>query len=467
MDILVLLSDGFHNLGDVFALVIGLWASKKARSSKSAEFSYGFARTELLGALVNGCFLLSLAFYVFLEAIPRFLPIELLYPGGGERCVTDAPQPWFIIGGATGLGINILGAIVFFVTGKGHSHAGHSHGHDDGHHAAQSINAAEDEDEDDHHGHDHAHGHDDKKKKKKKEHKDHGHDHEHGHDEKKKKKKEHKDKDHGHDHDHDHEHDHDHGHGHEDKDGEKGKKEEGEEEGHDHREHDHGHGHHEGHEHEHGHKKKKKDKKHKKKEDHHEGHEHSHEDHPHHHEDHNLYAIFLHFVGDALSSCFVLTTALLSNFFPYEQNKWVRYVDPAASLIVVIIILWTTVPMVRSVLKILLQKVPAGINPDKVTYALRRIDGVISVHDLHIWELISGLNLASVHLDVRNGVDFNEVLKRVRRVFHKNRIHSVTVQPEFVDPDHPGRAHCEDMCVSECLETWCCEPELVEGNEMF
>jgi cation diffusion facilitator family transporter len=70
--ILVLLSDGFHNLSDVVALGIALWASKKAKQSKSMQYSYGFARTELLGALVNGCFLLSLAFYVLLEAIPRY-----------------------------------------------------------------------------------------------------------------------------------------------------------------------------------------------------------------------------------------------------------------------------------------------------------------------------------------------------------------------------------------------------------
>lgn len=71
MHVLVLLSDGFHNLSDVVALGIALWASKKSRKSKTLEYSYGYARTELLGALVNGCFLLSLSLYIFLEAIPR------------------------------------------------------------------------------------------------------------------------------------------------------------------------------------------------------------------------------------------------------------------------------------------------------------------------------------------------------------------------------------------------------------
>ena len=68
------------------------------------------------------------------------------------------------------------------------------------------------------------------------------------------------------------------------------------------------------------------------------------------HEDANLRAIFLHFLGDAISSLFVLGTALLNHFYPSEGagKGWVEYVDPAASLIVVIIILWTTVPLVSS-----------------------------------------------------------------------------------------------------------------------
>ncbi len=92
--VLVLLSDGFHNLSDVVALAIGLWASRKSRAAKSMQYSYGFARTELLGALVNGCFLLSLGFYVLLEAIPKFIR-----PDPPDETV----QLYFIIGAAVGL----------------------------------------------------------------------------------------------------------------------------------------------------------------------------------------------------------------------------------------------------------------------------------------------------------------------------------------------------------------------------
>ena len=432
--ILVMLSDGFHNLSDVVALGIGLWASKKSRQAKSMQYSYGFARTELLGALVNGCFLLSLALYVMLEAIPKFIRPEM--PEEGISF-------YFIIGAGVGLGLNVTGAIVFFITGRGHSHAGHSHEHGGGGHEEKAPK---------------------KKKVDKKKNKKRG-----GRDENANRKElipvsDDKwsetepllltDDDEGAAHSHDHEHgskhetahDHDHGHGH--SDASKGKQEL-----------DSGHSHAHG-----GHDESEEGE--------HAGHSHGGHDAGNAHADHNLHAIFLHFLGDALSSVFVLVTALLWYFFPMDSaacpvwsikchNSWVAFIDPATSLIVVIIILTTTIPLVKSVLSILLQKVPKGIDSDRISQDLAQLEDVAGVHDLHIWELVSGLNLASVHLDCRgNGANFNDTLTLVRKVFHENKVHSVTVQPEFVGDDHPGRNHCDTMCVDDCVETWCCEPEI-------
>jgi cation diffusion facilitator family transporter len=70
---LTLLSDGFHNLSDVVSLYIAYWAQNAAQRDQSDEMSYGWARTEILGGLSNGCFLLSLCLYVALEAIPKLI----------------------------------------------------------------------------------------------------------------------------------------------------------------------------------------------------------------------------------------------------------------------------------------------------------------------------------------------------------------------------------------------------------
>ncbi len=96
---LVLLSDGFHNLSDFMALAIGLWAANASRKQKTAEYSYGWARTELLGALVNSVFLLSLSLYILLEAVPRFIIPEAIDPHGFI----------FIIFSAVGVSLNIIG----------------------------------------------------------------------------------------------------------------------------------------------------------------------------------------------------------------------------------------------------------------------------------------------------------------------------------------------------------------------
>lgn len=130
--------------------------------------SYGWARTEILGALTNGVFLLSLCLYTTLEAIP-----ELFEP-------SEEPSGlYFIVIAAIGLGLNTLGTVVFAITGQahGHSHAGGGgHGHSHGGHGHS-------------HGDSHGHSHDEKQELLEHSSDDHGHGHGHGHGEKKKKKR--------------------------------------------------------------------------------------------------------------------------------------------------------------------------------------------------------------------------------------------------------------------------------------
>jgi len=108
--------------------------------------SYGWVRSELLGALTNGCFLLSLCLYVVLECIPKLITPEAIE--GGYL---------FIAVAASGLGVNTIGTIVFCLTGTGHSHShGHSHsggsgGHDHDHGHSHTSN-----EKSSHHGHSHS-----------------------------------------------------------------------------------------------------------------------------------------------------------------------------------------------------------------------------------------------------------------------------------------------------------------------
>jgi len=121
LESLVLLSDGFHNLSDVISLYIAFWARKATKRDSTDAMSYGWARSEILGGLTNGCFLLSLVLYVILESITKFIRPKEIESG-----------ILFIVISGTGLAINTIGTIVFSITGveHGHSHAHGGHGHE-------------------------------------------------------------------------------------------------------------------------------------------------------------------------------------------------------------------------------------------------------------------------------------------------------------------------------------------------
>jgi len=400
IDSLTLLSDGFHNLSDVVSLYIAYWAQDAAKRDLSDSMSYGWGRTEILGGLTNGCFLLSLCLYVGLEAVPKLIRPEPLDAG-----------LVFIIIAAAGLVVNTLGTIVFASAGISHAHShshGHAHGHDDGHSHGkkampedkQALLSPVNGDEGHHHNHDHDHNHNhDHGHDHKLDIEDHQHEHEHKHKEKKKEKK-HKDKD-----------GHEHSHAHKDKEDKKDRKD-------------------------------KKDKK-KKKNGMFSGF------------DLNLWAVFIHYLGDAVSSVFVLATGILLHF--YKGAVWTRYIDPVSSLLIVCLIVGTTIPLVKRCSMILLQGVPPEIDMDDLRNQIANLDYIVSIHDLHIWQLVDGMIIASVHLMVEDGCDLGDVLYHVKKIFHDNGIHSSAIQPEYVKLTSSQEAFCVQNCVVDCEEDWCCK----------
>ncbi|KAF5888273.1 zinc transporter 1-like isoform X1, partial [Clarias magur] len=110
---LAMLSDSFHMLSDVMALIVALVAVRFAERTQSTnKNTFGWIRAEVMGALVNAVFLTALCFTIVLEAIERFTePHEI-------------ENPIVVIAvGAAGLVVNLLGLCLF----HGHAHS-HSHG---------------------------------------------------------------------------------------------------------------------------------------------------------------------------------------------------------------------------------------------------------------------------------------------------------------------------------------------------
>ncbi|XP_077516817.1 uncharacterized protein LOC144127783 isoform X12 [Amblyomma americanum] len=93
---------------------------------------------------------------------------------------------------------------------------------------------------------------------------------------------------------------------------------------------------------------------------------------------------------------------------------------------------WTRPSVVDSAL-ILLQTVPTHIQIDSLQRKLlQEVEGVLAVHEFHVWQLAGERIIASAHIRCKNLQDYMQIAERVKEFFHNEGIHSTTIQPEFV-----------------------------------
>ncbi|KAI0150362.1 cation efflux protein [Xylariaceae sp. FL1272] len=316
---LALLADAFHYLNDLVGFVIALAAiivSERANSPQN--FSFGWARAQLLGAFFNGVFLLALGLSILIQSIERFI----------ETQNVESPMLVLIIG-SVGLGLNILSAIVLYV--MGHDHGGHDHDHGHGHgsqvaneesathvdvEAATPIaNSSSD---------DivltpiRAHS-----------------------------------------------------------------------------------------EHRHTIVKLQAPGR-----------------------DLGIKGVLIHVIGDALNNLAVIVAALII-WLTHSPARY--YADPIVSVAISIMILLSSIPLVKNSGKILMQTAPLGVDVEDVRHDLEKIPGIESVHELHIWRLDQKKSIASAHVVVSNKdmTEFMEQARTVQECLHAYGIHSATLQPEL------------------------------------
>lgn len=146
----------------------------------------------------------------------------------------------------------------------------------------------------------------------------------------------------------------------------------------------------------------------------------------------NMRALLLHVLGDALGNVGVIATGLIIWLTSWSFKY---YCDPVISLVITAIIFHSALPLVRSTSFILLQAVPWEVSLEDVRTEILTVEGVLSVHELHIWQLSETKIIASVHVTASRKVDFMPVASNIRRILHQHGIHSSTIQPEY----HPIR----------------------------
>ena len=73
---------------------------------------------------------------------------------------------------------------------------------------------------------------------------------------------------------------------------------------------------------------------------------------------------------------------------------------------------------------------------------MNQIDGVLAVHEFHVWQLAGDRIIASAHIRCHNLHDYMQIAEKVKEFFHNEGIHSTTIQPEFVDLENEVRVAC-------------------------
>lgn len=108
----------------------------------------------------------------------------------------------------------------------------------------------------------------------------------------------------------------------------------------------------------------------------------------------NLRSAFLHMAGDTVSTAAVIAggAAIL-----YTGQNWV---DPALSLLIAALIFWSSLGIVRETLNILLEGAPRGVSLDAIRAGMQEVEGVVNVHDLHVWSLSSHSSAMACHVTI-------------------------------------------------------------------
>ena len=149
----------------------------------------------------------------------------------------------------------------------------------------------------------------------------------------------------------------------------------------------------------------------------------------------NVRSAFLHEIGDTLSTAAVI----VGGWVILTTGK--TWVDPALSFGIGALVLWSSFGIIRESLNILLEGTPRGMDLDKMADRLKQVDGVIDVHDLHVWSLGSETHALSCHIRIADlkASESESILRAVNDALaHDFHVHHTTIQfePEVCEVAH-------------------------------
>ena len=154
----------------------------------------------------------------------------------------------------------------------------------------------------------------------------------------------------------------------------------------------------------------------------------------------NMRGAYLHVLGDAAGSVGAIAAALAMMCFDWG------WADAAASLLVAALIVKSGWGVLKESLNILMEGSPKGVCLDGLVAQIRGVDGVLSVHDLHVWSITSGANALTAHIVVSGELSVREAERIMAEISHEMEhlgITHTTLQLESSDNECADELICE------------------------
>lgn len=153
----------------------------------------------------------------------------------------------------------------------------------------------------------------------------------------------------------------------------------------------------------------------------------------------NTKAALVHVMGDLLGSIAAIVAGVVISYTGWMQ------IDPLLSMFVSLLILKSTFAVLIESYHFLMEGVPHHIDYLQIGVDLENIDGVVSVHDLHVWDMSPGHPALIGHLEVKDLSAWPLIMSNVKTLLlQKYKIDHVTLQPEV---------HAHDQTANQCANT--------------
>lgn len=153
----------------------------------------------------------------------------------------------------------------------------------------------------------------------------------------------------------------------------------------------------------------------------------------------NIKSAYLHLMTDVMTSIAVMMGGIMMKF--YE----IYWFDSVLSLIIAVYLVYSTIPLLRDSMKVLMQFSPSGVKLEDLADEISKIDGVESIHHIHIWRLNDASVMFEGHLEMSSDCkisDFQSKLKHVGEILKTHGINHFNIQPEL------DRCHDKESLIS-------------------